>query len=84
MTEILLSVNPSVCQLECVGSWVIFGSISADAPWEGRCLTHSTLNASRASSSGCSLGDRFSEHFKKCRNREGHVKAYVFLPNSFY
>jgi len=34
------------------------------------------------SSSGCSLGDRFGKHFKKCRNREGHVKASVFLPDN--
>jgi len=38
------------------------------------------MNTSSASSSGCSHGDRFDEHFKKCRNREGHVKVCVLLP----
>jgi len=35
---------------------------------QGRCLTHPTLNTSSASSSGCSHGDRFGKHFRKCRN----------------
>ena len=35
-------------------------------------LTHPTLNACSASSSGCSCGDRFGKHFKKCRNKD-HV-----------
>jgi len=43
-----------------------------------RCLT--TLNTFCASSSGCCLGDRLSKHFRKCRNREGHVNLSVFLP----
>jgi len=66
-------------QPECVGSWVIFGRISAAAPWEWRIMTHPTTNTSSAGSSGCSRGDRFGKHFKKCRNREGHVKASVLL-----
>jgi len=37
-------------------------------------------NTSSTGSSGCSQVDRFSKHFEKCRNREGHVKASVFLP----
>ena len=42
----------------------------------------SQLNTSSASSSDCFRGDRFGKHFKKCRNREGHVKVYVLLPRS--
>jgi len=76
----LVVSEPLGVQLDYVGSWVIFGSISAAAPLEGRCLTHPTLNTSSASSSGCSHGDRFGEHIKKCCNREGHVKASVLLP----
>jgi len=36
-------------------------------------------NTSSTGSSGCSQVDRFSKHFEKCRNREGHLKASVFL-----
>jgi len=36
-------------------------------------------NTSSTGSSGCSQVDRFTKHFEKCRNREGHVKASVFL-----
>jgi len=25
------------------------------------------------------FSDRFGKHFKKCRNKEGHVKAFAFL-----
>jgi len=49
-------------RLEYIGSWVIFGSISAAAPWEGCFMTHPTLNTSSAGSSGCSHIDRFSWH----------------------
>jgi len=42
-------------------------------------MTHSMPNTSSTGSSGCSPVDRFSKHFEKCRNREGHVKASVFL-----
>jgi len=38
------------------------------------------LNTSSNGSSGCSGVDRFSKHFEKCCNREGHVKASVFIP----
>jgi len=33
------------------------------------------------SSSGCSHDDRFGKHFRNCRNREGHEKASVLLPD---
>ena len=78
----MFAVSPSDLgvQLEYVGLWVVFGSISAAAPCEGRYATHPTLNTSRMSSSGCSRDDRFGKHFRKCRNGEGHVKASVILP----
>ena len=41
---------------------------------------HASPNTSSTGNSGCSQGDRFSKHFEKCRNREGHVKASVFPP----
>ena len=43
-------------QPEYVGSWVIFGRISAAAPWEWRIMTHPTSNTSSAGSSGYSRG----------------------------
>jgi len=43
-------------------------------------MTYPTPNTSSAGGSGCTCGDRFGKHFKKCRNREGHVKASV-LPS---
>jgi len=43
-------------------------------------MTHPMPNTSSMGSSGCSQVDRFSKHFEKCRNREGHMKASVFLP----
>ena len=43
----------------------ISGSISAAAPWEGRFMTHPTLNTSSAGSSCCSRDDRFGKHFRK-------------------
>ena len=75
----LVVSEPLGVQLDYVGSWVIFGRISAAAPWEWRIMTHPTSNTSSAGSSGCSRGDRFGKHFKKCRNREGHMKASVLL-----
>jgi len=46
-------------------------------------MTHPMLNISSTGSSGCSQVDRFSKHFEKCRDRESHVKASVFLPNIY-
>jgi len=43
-------------------------------------MTHPMPNTSSMGRSGCSQVDRFSKHFEKYRNREGHVKASVFLP----
>jgi len=69
---------------------VLFGSISAAAPWEGLCLTHPTLNTSSASGSGCSHGDRFGKHFKKYRNKGGPCEGIcsprliVTQRNNFY
>jgi len=66
-------------QLEYVGSWVIFGSISAAAHRAKRSPTQPRLSISSAGSGGCSRSDRFSKHFKKCRNGESHLKAPVIL-----
>jgi len=44
-------------------------------------MTHPMPNTSSTGSSGCSQLDRFRKNFEKCRNREGHVKASVFLLN---
>ena len=43
-------------------------------------MTYPVLSTSSTRSSGCSEVDRFSKHFEKCCNREGHVKASVLLP----
>jgi len=43
-------------------------------------MTHPMPNTSSTGSSGCSQVDRFGKHFENCRNREGHVKAFVFFP----
>ena len=40
--------------------------------------TQPALNTSRTGSSGCSLSDRFANHFKEW-NAEGHVKALVMI-----
>jgi len=45
-------------------------------------MTQPMPNTSSTGSSGCSQVDKFSEHFEKCCNREGHVKASVFPPTS--
>ena len=79
MTEILFSASLSVFGLRMLGrgsSAAFFAAV----PWEGCCLTHPTLNTSSTGSNACSRGDRFGKHFRKCRNREGHVKAPVLLP----
>jgi len=55
------------CSGGYAGPWVIFGSISAAAPWEGRIPTQPTLNTSSTDSSGCSHSDRFGSHFKQGR-----------------
>jgi len=38
-------------------------------------MTRPTPNTSSAGSGGCSRGDRFGKHFKKCRN--GRIKSEV-------
>jgi len=48
MTEILLSVTPSVFSWKMLGRGSSFGSISATESWERRYLTHSMLNTSSA------------------------------------
>jgi len=55
-----------------------YGSLSA----EGRIPTLPTLNTSSTGSSGCSQSNIFGEHFNKCCNGKGHMKASVFLPET--
>jgi len=43
-------------------------------------MTHPTPNTFSMGRSGRSHDDRSGRHFNKCRNREGHGKASVLLP----
>jgi len=79
MTEILFSVSPRCSAGVC---WVV-GRLRQNfccRALRRHCLTRATLNTSSASSSDCSRDDRFSKHFRKCRNREGGPREGICPP----